>query len=111
MSGAYESGYELSTEARSGTDCLHSGRDGLTVDLEGTMPDGTYTSDYVWSDDAGDLDECNGTFIDGEYVYLITDEYPYIGRCLNGADVAGQPAGPPAGAGAPPEGAGPPPEG
>ena len=83
-SGAYESGYELSTDARSGTDC--SGSTALRdddVEVEGTAPDGTYTSDWVWSD-GGDLDACNGTEIDGTYAYIVTDDYPYISRCLNG---------------------------
>ena len=48
------------------------------------MPDGTYTSDWVWSADNGDLDECNGITVNGEYIYLITDDYPFISRCLMG---------------------------
>lgn len=83
-SGAYESSYGLSAAARSGTDCLISGPDGTVVDLEGTTPDGTYTSDFVYTAGAGDLDECNGVEIDGEYVYVLTDTYPYISRCLMG---------------------------
>ena len=84
-SGAYESSYQLSTEARTGTDCVASGpAGGSTVEIEGTMPDGTYGSDWVYVEGAGDLDECNGTWIDGEYAYILTDEYPYIPRCLNG---------------------------
>ncbi|MEM8707144.1 MAG: YHYH protein [Actinomycetota bacterium] len=101
-SDAYASSYSLSTETRSGTDCLISGPDGTVVDLEGTSPDGTYTSDWVYTEGAGDLDECNGTEIDGTYAYVITDEYPYIPRCLMGeaantggpgGGAAGQPAG------------------
>ena len=65
-SGALESGYELSTDARTGTDCAGSTalRDD-DVEVEGTAPDGTYTSDWVWSDAGGDLDASNGTDIDG----------------------------------------------
>jgi major membrane immunogen (membrane-anchored lipoprotein) len=100
-SGAYEPGYELSTDTRSGTDCTGSGAlGGVDVEVDGTTPDGTYTSDWVSSDDNGDLDECNGIEIDGEYAYLITDEYPYVGRCLNGEFTA---TGPGAG-GPPPDG-------
>ncbi|MGB3685796.1 MAG: YHYH protein [Ornithinimicrobium sp.] len=55
-----------------------------TIEIDGTTPDGTYTSDYVFEETAGDLDECNGIEINGEYAYLITDEYPYVSRCLNG---------------------------
>lgn len=83
-SDAYASSYSLSTETRTGTDCLISGPDGTVVDLEGTTPDGTYSSDWIYTEGAGDLDQCNGTEIDGTYAYVITDEYPYIPRCLMG---------------------------
>ncbi len=87
-SGAYDSGYELSTEARSGTGCVASGPGGDSFDIEGSTPDGTYGSDWVFSEAAGDLDSCNGTTIDGQYAYIVTDSYPYISRCLNGEAAA-----------------------
>ncbi len=87
-SEAYASSYQLETDTRSGTDCTVSGPDGLGIDLEGTAPDGTYDLDWVFVDGSGDLDECNGTEIDGTYAYLVTDAYPYIGRCVMG-DVSG----------------------
>ena len=84
-SGAYKSGYSLSTEPRVGTDCVGSGPlGGDSVEIEGTTPDGTFLSDWVHSDETGDLDACNGTEIGGTYVYIVTDNYPFIGRCLNG---------------------------
>ncbi|MEM1331941.1 MAG: YHYH protein [Actinomycetota bacterium] len=100
-SGAFSSGYSLSNDARAGTDCLASGPNGQTFDVAGTTPDGTYAEDFVFDAATGELDECNGVEIDGEYVYLITDEYPYISRCLKGEVAAG--AGGP-GAGGPPGG-------
>ncbi len=96
-SGAFDTGYSLATEPRTGTDCTYRGE---TVEVDGTMPDGTYVSDWVHTD-AGDLDECMGTEVNGEYVYVIGEQYPYISRCLNGEVTGG---GPGAG-GAPPEGA------
>lgn len=70
------------------------------VDLEGTTPDGTYGSDWAHTEGAGDLDECNGIEIDGTYAYVITDEYPYIPRCLMGeAANTGGPGGGEAGEG------------
>ncbi|MEM9896224.1 MAG: YHYH protein [Bacteroidota bacterium] len=60
------------------------------------MYDGTYTNDYEYVQGLGDLDECNGidrsitlttragmteTF---SYFYVITEEFPIIGRCLVG---------------------------
>ncbi|MBT5580368.1 MAG: YHYH protein [Acidimicrobiaceae bacterium] len=93
-SGAYQSGYQLVSAARTGTGCTASSAlrvDG--VEVHGTSPDGTFTSDWVWSDEAGDLDECNGGTIDGSYAYVITHEFPYISRCLNGdvGDAGGVP--------------------
>ncbi|NNC74924.1 MAG: YHYH protein [Acidimicrobiia bacterium] len=83
-SGAYESSYALSTEARAGTDCELSLPGGEPFDVDGTAPDGAYTSDWVFDEANGDLDSCNGTTIDGQYVYFLTDAYPFISRCLNG---------------------------
>ena len=102
-SGAYSPSYSLSTDARSGTDCVGSmALGGDAVEVEGTTADGTYASDWQYSDANGDdnlfLDECNGTEIDGTYAYVITDEYPFISRCLNGEFTA---TGPGAGGGAP----------
>ncbi len=106
-SGAYESSYELAADARTGTDCLLSGPDGTVVQLDGTAPDGTYTSDFVFAEGSGDLDECNGVEIDGQYVYVLTDEYPYISRCLMGEFDSSMPAdGGVGGAGQPGAGAG-----
>ena len=83
-SAAYSSGWALSSTARTGTNCAISLPGGSTFDLAGTAPDGTYTSDWAFDEANGDLDECNGITLDGEYVYLLTDAYPYIPRCLMG---------------------------
>lgn len=56
-----------------------------------TYPMGAFTQDYQYVAGSGDLDECNGRtgvtpeFPAGIYHYIITDTYPYIGRCLRGA--------------------------
>jgi len=44
----------------------------------------------------GTLDGCNGTTVNGEYAYLITETYPFAGRCLNG-QVSEERVGPPPG--------------
>ena len=49
--------------------------------------DGTYNEDYVYSGDHKTLDQCNGGQLNGKYVYFITLDYPFIGRCLWG-DIA-----------------------
>lgn len=46
--------------------------------------DGTFRDDYEFVAGLGDLDECNGMLLDGNYRYYITDEYPYILGCFSG---------------------------
>ncbi|MEO1254173.1 MAG: YHYH protein [Bacteroidota bacterium] len=81
-----EPSYRLKSGSRPG--------DGVT-EPDGTY-DGQYTNDYEYVDGLGDLDECNGiersitittnagsseTF---DYFYVITEDFPIIGRCLSG---------------------------
>jgi hypothetical protein len=50
-------------------------------------PGGTYTgiynNDYEFSE-TGDLDECNGMTIDGNYGYYVTNAYPWVMKCFTG---------------------------
>jgi hypothetical protein len=71
QSSAYDSSYEL---------------------LDGH--DGTYTQDFEYVDGSGNLDACNGVTIDGEYGYIITDDFPFIGRCVYGTPDASFSKGP-----------------
>jgi len=54
------------------------------------FPMGTFTQDYVYSVGSGDLDECNGRFgvtpefPKGIYHYYVTDDYPFVQRCVKG---------------------------
>lgn len=79
--GAFRPGYHLATEPRTGSDCRS---DDQPVLLEGTTPDGTYRSDWLFDPEVGDLDPCNGLTIDGEYLYVLTDTHPRTPRCLVG---------------------------
>ncbi|WP_421878606.1 YHYH protein [Marinoscillum sp.] len=52
---------------------------------------GKYTNDYEYVSESGDLDECNGidrsVTIDSRtytYLYVITEEFPIISRCITG---------------------------
>jgi hypothetical protein len=51
---------------------------------------GTFRQDYEYVDGLGDLDECNGRtgvtpeFPEGIYYLVVTETYPYVGRCLKG---------------------------
>ncbi len=45
---------------------------------------GQFIGDYAYVDGAGDLDECNGMIVDGQYGYYITEQYPYVLSCFSG---------------------------
>lgn len=83
--------YQLSTEPRTGTGCTY--RDG-EIAIEGTIPDGTYVSDWVNDPATGDLDACNGVTLEDEYGYLVTEAYPFVPRCLMGAFTEPETGGP-----------------
>ena len=85
QSDLYKPSYKLIDEEREGTDCTYEiPGTSISTDLEGTDPDGTYVLDWEYVSGLGDLDECNGAVINGQYMYLITYDYPFIGRCLKG---------------------------
>jgi hypothetical protein len=51
---------------------------------------GIYTNDFEYVAGLGDLDECNGRtgvtpeYPNGTYYYVITNHFPFVGRCLKG---------------------------
>lgn len=114
-SGQYIPSMSLKTTPRTGSNCIYT-NPGTTIeaDMEGTSPDGSFVSDWEYVEGSGNLDECNGTVINGQYAYVITNEYPYVPRCLKGefsetgggGGQAGQ--GGPSGGGRPPGEGGPP---
>lgn len=77
---AFESGYQLKDGSRPGN--------GSTAP-DGCY-DGTYFQDYEYVAGVSELDECNGRFgitpeaADGEYYYLITDNFPSVPLCFSG---------------------------
>lgn len=98
-SGTYKPSFKLEEGVREGENCVYT-RPGFTIDIsEGGYHDGTFNSDYEFIDGLGDLDECNGITIDGQYMYLVTDEFPYVSRCLMGEFESKQRGGPPQGSG------------
>lgn len=46
--------------------------------------DGTYNQDFEYIKGSGNLDQCNGAYIDGNYAYFATENYPFFPRCLWG---------------------------
>lgn len=83
-SEAYKPSYTLIDSNREGEDCTYTNpKRTLEIEVDGHH-DGTYTSDFEYVSDSGDLDECNGITIDGDYMYLVTSQFPYVSRCLMG---------------------------
>ena len=80
--GTYTPSYQLKSGERSASGtCTYRNK---TVIVDNTDYDGTYVQDWQYVAGLGDLDACNGIEINGEYVYIITDEYPYVPRCTLG---------------------------
>lgn len=46
--------------------------------------DGQFRGDWEFSEGLGDLDECNGMTVDGQYGYYVTDSYPWVINCFKG---------------------------
>jgi len=46
--------------------------------------DGQFRDDYEYVSGLGDLDECNGMTVNGQYGYYVTDGFPYIIGCFSG---------------------------
>jgi hypothetical protein len=71
-------------------------RDGVRQDVDGyTTPyvvgnvvseeyDGQFIGDHEYVEGAGDLDECNGMTLNGQYGYYVTGAYPYVLACYSG---------------------------
>jgi hypothetical protein len=60
--------------------------------------DGQFRGDYEYVAGSGDLDECNGMTVDGQYGYYITDSFPWVLKCYTGTPDASfnpTPTGPP----------------
>ncbi|MEM6641394.1 MAG: YHYH protein [Bacteroidota bacterium] len=84
-SNAYRPSYELASEARTGDACSYRNpKNSIEKNLEGSEPDGIFVSDWEYREGIGDLDECNGATVNGEYAYFVTKDYPYMSRCLKG---------------------------
>lgn len=97
--GTYKPSYKAVGGDREGEDCSYE-NPMQSMDISvGGHHDGTYTSDFEYVAGSGDLDECNGITIDGKYMYLVTNEFPYVSRCLMGEFESQERGGPPQGGG------------
>lgn len=84
-SGKYKPSYQLVKDLRTGDACSYKNpHQAMDKVLKNTRPDGTFVSDWEYIAGLGQLDECNGIEVNGQYAYFTTKEYPYLGRCLKG---------------------------
>lgn len=97
--GKYKPSYQLTKTNRTGDICSYKNpKEKIDKTLNETHPDGTFVPDWEYKKGLGDLDECNGIEIEGKYMYLVTDNYPFVGRCLMGEFKEEKHKGPPPGA-------------
>jgi hypothetical protein len=52
--------------------------------IESNHYDGQFRGDYEYSAASGDLDECNGMTVNGQYGYYITNAFPWVLNCFKG---------------------------
>ena len=69
-------------KAKSGYTLKSGTRPSSASDPGGTY-DGMYVDDFEFTD-AGDLDQCNGMTVNGQYAYYVTDSYPWVIKCFTG---------------------------
>ncbi|MEO0397931.1 MAG: YHYH protein [Pseudomonadota bacterium] len=86
-------GYNDPNDAASGLTVIEASwelRSGARGSGPGGAYDGTFRQDWEYVAASGDLDECGGRFgvtpefPGGVYHYYVTDDYPYIPRCVFG---------------------------
>ena len=73
---------------------------GGTGSIASSNYDGQFRGDWEYVAGSGDLDECNGMTVDGQYGYYITDSFPWVLACYSGTPDASfnpTPTGPPPG--------------
>lgn len=60
---------------------------GTRPSAPGGIYDGSFNEDFEYIKGYGNLDQCNGAMLNGEYVYFATDAYPFFPRCLYGTEI------------------------
>lgn len=86
-------GYREADNAASGLTRLRSSyriKSGMRNGGPGGTYDGSFVQDYEYVRGSGDLDQCNGRigvtpeYPNGTYYYVVTNQFPFIPRCLKG---------------------------
>ena len=94
-SNAYKPSYKLVDGMREGEDCVYENpKETIKIAVKDNH-DGMFGSDFEYVANSGDLDECNGININGKYMYLVTNQFPYVSRCLMGEVKEVERKGPP----------------
>ena len=79
-------GFKIYASMKNKFKSSHQLKEGSRSGGPGGLHDGTYTQDFEFEHGAGDLDECNGiNTSEHGYIYLITEEFPFIPRCWKGS--------------------------
>lgn len=78
-----ESSYQLKSGARQAVSGYTTPT--VTGSVVSLNYDGQFRGDYEYVASSGDLDECNGRTVSGQYGYYVTNEFPWIVNCYKGA--------------------------
>lgn len=57
---------------------------GGTGEVASNNYDGQFRGDWEYVDGLGDLDECNGMMVDGNYGYYVVNAFPWVINCFKG---------------------------
>jgi hypothetical protein len=77
------SSYQLKTGARQAVSPYSTPVSGQG-NIDSANYDGQFRGDYEYSASLGDLDECNGMTVDGQYGYYVSNTFPWIVNCYKG---------------------------
>jgi len=78
------SSYRLKSGARVSVSGYQTPQAGIGL-INSDNYDGQFRGDYEYVEGLGDLDECNGKNVDGQYGYYVTNAYPWVMACFKGS--------------------------
>lgn len=78
------SSYQLKSGKRQSVDS-YSTPQGGRGSVASDSYDGQFRGDWEYVAKLGELDECNGMTVDGQYGYYVTDTFPWVLNCFKGS--------------------------
>lgn len=81
--GAYINDNGVIRQVTSSYELKAGSRGNVSSTNPGGTYDGTYVADWEFTG-SGDLDECNGMTVNGQYGYYVTNSYPWVMACHSG---------------------------